>query len=248
MADLVEFFDAAYLINLPERADRRQAAIDALGQIGARVGPGAPGAVEIYPAVKPAERCGFPSAAVRGCFLSHLDCLTRAQRNGCRHVLVMEDDITFSPALPRLTPTLTAWLSAADWDLIYFGHYNTGDIGYADSKADSVDLITAPDNIRGAHFYCVSGSILPKLLQHLERIRTGPEGDREFGPMSIDGAYNSFRRVNPGVRVFIAAPQLGWQRFSPSNITPRKIDSVPWLRFVMRSYRSLKNFAVRRRL
>jgi len=128
------------------------------------------------------------------------------------------------------------------------GHYNTGDIGYADSKAASVDLITAPDHIRGTHFYCVSGSILPKLLHHLERTANGPAGDREFGPMSIDGAFNIFRRINPDVRAFIVTPKLGWQRFSPSDITPRKIDRVPWLRFVMRTYRSLKNSALRRRL
>jgi glycosyl transferase family 25 len=247
MANFVDFFDASYLINLPERVDRRKAVSAEFSRIGWRFGQ-SPGAVEIFPAIKPDAPGGFPSIGVRGCFLSHFECLKRAHENQCSSVLVMEDDLTLSPSISRLTPVLLSTLQTTGWDFIFLGHYFTGEIVYAESQADKINLSAAPDEVRGTHFYCVSNSVLPRLLQHLERIANGRAGDQEGGPMPIDGAFNIFRRRNPDVRAFIVTPQLGWQRFSPSDISPSQFDRIGWLRHVMRLYRSLKNTAQRRRL
>jgi hypothetical protein len=48
--------------------------------------------------------------------------------------------------------------------------------------------------------------------------------------MHLDGAYSTFRHQNPDVVTLIASPNLGWQRSSPSNISPRWFDRVPGLR------------------
>jgi glycosyl transferase family 25 len=245
VTSLIDFFDAAYLINLPERLDRRRAALEEFRRLDWHAGSRA---VEIFPAIKPTDPCGFPSIAVRGCFLSHFDCLTRAHRAECRNVLIMEDDLTLAPSLPRLTPGLTSQLSTFAWDFVFLGHYYSGEIGDATARTDKVDFVAAPTQIRGTHFYCVSARVLPKLLEHLQHIVSGSGGAPEFGPMSIDGAFNTFRRLHPEVRTLIAVPKLGWQRFSPSDITPRRIDSVAVLRPLMRAYRGIKNFAKRRRV
>ena len=54
---LAEYFGCTYVINLPERKDRRKAITSELATAGMSLSPGK---VEIFPAVKPSERLGFP--------------------------------------------------------------------------------------------------------------------------------------------------------------------------------------------
>ncbi|MCI5210545.1 MAG: hypothetical protein D3910_17540 [Candidatus Electrothrix sp. ATG2] len=69
------YFGKIYVINLPERVDRRREVTAALKRIGISF---APGKVELFPAIRPTEAAGFPSPGVRGCFLSHLSVLKKA--------------------------------------------------------------------------------------------------------------------------------------------------------------------------
>lgn len=245
MANLLDFFDAAFLVNLPERTDRRQDAMAEFDRLGWPTGNGG---VEFFPAIKPEDAAGFPSAAVRGCFLSHYECLKRARAEGCRNVLIMEDDITFSPAIPRVAPQVADRLSQGDWDLTFMGHYLTGDLVYANAGTTSVDLVPYHAQTRGTHFYCVAGPLLPRLLAHLDETAAGSSSNPDIKPMSIDGAYNVFRRLNPDVRTLLAQPQLGWQRFSPSDITPRRLDRIPVIRTILTAYRKSRNAIKRQQI
>ena len=70
MKTLLDYFGAAYLINLPERKDRLKSATAEFARAGWRLGPDA---VQLYAAQKFTDRAGFPgSASVRGCFHSHI--------------------------------------------------------------------------------------------------------------------------------------------------------------------------------
>lgn len=242
MINLLDYFDAAYVINLPERVDRRKSLMEEFARINWPVGPGG---VEIIPAIKLEDRAGFPSAAVRSCFLSHVYCLEKAHRQGCKTVLVMEDDIAFSPAFSRLSSRLLSRLTTIRWDFVYLGHDGAGDIGYAGANTQDLQMIAAPREITGAHFYCVSANVLPRLLQHLDRAAHGKEGDSTFGPMPVDGAFNIFRRIDPVISAFMVTPKLGWQRPSRSDITPKRLDIIPRVRFVMSGYRLLKQAVLR---
>lgn len=239
MTTLPEYFGATYLINLPERADRLTVSRKELARIGWDLGEGG---VRVFPALSFSDRAGFPSAGVRGCFQSHLECLRRAQFENRRSVLVLEDDISFSSSLSRLTPSIVSQLDTVAWDFVYFGHYATGEIPNAKSNTPTADLKLIPwtEAVSCTHFYAINSRIFGRLIASLERHSSGVEGDQNAGPMPVDGAFNIFRRNNSDVRTLIACPKLGWQRSSRSDITPQNLDNLYLSRQLMDAWRGLK--------
>ena len=244
MDRLSDHFGSVYLINLPERVDRLNSAKRQLASVGLVIGPGG---IQLLRALRFADRAGFPNAGSRGCFQSHLECLRRARSDGLQSVLILEDDIALSPSLPRLTSAAATRLGVSDWDFVYFGHYGTGDIPSArrDTGDSELRFTEYKGEIVSTHFYGVSGRILPRLIAHLNNLANGRMGDREAGPMPLDGAYNIFRRNNPDVRCLIVHPKLGWQTSSASDITPGLVDRLTFLRPVNTVLRDLKQLVVR---
>ena len=238
MSSFLNYFGAAYLINLPERKDRLNSATKELARVGWSL---APGAVQLYAAQRFADRAGFPGGpSVRGCFYSHLECIQIAHQSNKKSVLLMEDDIALSSAIRRLAPSIISLLESTQWDFFYLGHGHTGDITHANSRTTEIKFAPMNAQIGGTHFYAINTRIFTRLLAHLDRVRTGIEGDQEFGPMPLDGAYNVFRRINPDVRTVIAKPKLGWQRPSRSDISPQQLDRLKPLQPVLSLLRNLK--------
>lgn len=242
MESVLDDFPAAYLINLPERTDRLKRASKELVGIGWKVGTAG---VQLFAARKFTDRAGFPNAGARGCFHSHMDCLQNAMSRGQPNVMLLEDDIAFASCLPKLTTPILSQLRAISWDFCYLGHEQTGDLPRANSKTSDVKLRSYSGDILQSHWVMVNGRILCRLVAHLERVAAGTEGDQEYGPMPIDGAYNIFRRKNPDVRTVIAVPKLGWQFSSRSDIAPRHFDNWRWARPLTTSIRHLKYIASR---
>lgn len=236
---LPDLFGIAYLINLPERVDRLKSAKKQLARAGWDIGPSG---VHVFPAMRFAEPAGFLNAAVRGCFHSHLECLRRAHAEAKPSVLILEDDIALTSSLPRLTASIKSRLAAEDWDFVHFGHEATGDVPWANRNTNEseVRFKAWTDDILGAHFYAVSGRILPRLLAFLSKLPNGRMGDPETGPMVPDGAFNIFRRNIRDVRCLIACPKLGWQISSRSDLTPHPLDRVALLRPVNSLLRKFK--------
>jgi glycosyl transferase family 25 len=232
MNSLPHLFGVTYLINLPERVDRLKLAKNQLARVGWDMGPSG---VRIFPALRYSQPEGFPNAPIRGCFHSHLECLRTAYKDGHHSVLILEDDIALSTSLPRLTSLIKQRLATEDWDFVYFGYSGTGDVPTADRNTKVSDFrfnewTETSDSLATTSFYAVSGRILPRLIEHLSKLANGRVGDREAGPMPVDGAYNVFRRNNRDVRCLIAHPQLGWQMPSRSDITPHALDRMSFLR------------------
>jgi glycosyl transferase, family 25 len=240
ISKLPEYFSAVYLINLPDRADRLKSATVELARVG--WGAGING-VNVFSARRFADAAGFPSAGARGCFHSHLECLRQAHLETRGSVLILEDDITFTSSLPRLTSSILLKLETSDWDFVYFGHERTGNIPRANRNTTDQELKFKmwTGSICTAHFYGVRGRILPRLIKHLDSLGNRPPGDPEGGPMTIDGAFDVFRQRNRDVKTIIADPKLGWQRPSRSDLTPRGFDTLALLRPVTFSIRRLKH-------
>jgi hypothetical protein len=232
----------AYLINLPERKDRLISAEKELARLGWQIGSDG---VTLFSATKFTERGGFPSPGIRGAFHSHSECLKAGLREGMHDVLLLEDDITFASCLPTLMRSVKSALTNKDWHLCYLGHEDTGYIERANSETTHVDLVAYDAPIIGLHFCAVNRRILPRLIAHLDRIACGRPGDDDHGPMPVDGAFNTFRRLNKGVCTLIAKPKLGWQRPSRSDITPRFFDRVDYFRPAVNVLRNIKNAADR---
>jgi glycosyl transferase family 25 len=217
-AALSDFFRCTYVINLPERKDRRRAIVSELTRAGM---PLAAGRVEMFPAVKPREKMGFPNTGARGCFLSHLGILTRALERRLSNVLIVEDDLIVSPMVNRHLEAIVRHLEATPWGLVYLGHIE--DV----SPAATPRLVPFDRPLVTSHFYAVNGPTIPRLVDYLEQVQRREAGHPLGGPMHLDGALNMFRQANPDVLTLIAHPNLGWQRPSRSNINCKWYERLP---------------------
>ena len=64
----------------------------------------------------------FPSVGTRGCFLGHLGVLERAQAEGCKAILILEDDAAIVPEFRIRFVEVIEELSNLDWALAYLGY------------------------------------------------------------------------------------------------------------------------------
>lgn len=217
----LEFFDRVYVINLPERTDRRRVMEKELTRAGM---PLTPGKVEIFPAIRPADKAGFPSIGACGCFRSHLAIFKLAVTNNARNVLMVEDDLNISDQFREHFDSLARQLDATKWDFAYFGHVLEKPAG-GEVKMSPC----APETkLMTTHFYAANGAVLPRLIDFLEQMQQRPPGDPRGGPMHVDGALSTFRRQHPDVVTLVAEPNLGFQRSSPSDVAVRKwMDRYP---------------------
>ncbi|GAB4320134.1 MAG: hypothetical protein OHK0047_02570 [Leptolyngbyaceae cyanobacterium] len=217
---ILDFFERAYVVNLPERRDRRQAIIQNLEKIEM---PLTPGKLEIFPAIRPTEANGFPGIGARGCFMSHLQILKMAHNEGLSNVLIMEDDLLIKKQLQADQNRLIEQLRQTDWGFAYFGHNKN-----IPSTSLTAQFFPFSEEILTTHFYGVNGKIFDRLINFLEILQQRPPGHPEGGPMHLDGAYNTFRAQNPDVVALRSIPNLGIQRSSRSDIhNTAWFDTVP---------------------
>ncbi|WP_367026704.1 glycosyltransferase family 25 protein [Methylococcus sp. ANG] len=221
---LMDYFDCCYVINLPERRDRRREMEKELERAGM---PPESGRVEFFPAIRPESAGPFPSIGAHGCFMSHLGILREARGQGLRNVLILEDDLTFAAQFPAVEEKLLGELRETRWDFAFFGHV----LELPEAGLDSAHLEPYAGPIVTAHFYAVNGPVIERLLAFLDTLLQRPPGHPDGGPMHVDGAYSTFRQQNPDVVTLVAVPSLGWQRSSRSDIYPNRwYDRWPLVR------------------
>lgn len=237
-----EFFGRVYVINLPERVDRRKEVAAVLARIGMPLGSAG---VELFPAVKPDGAAGFPSPGVRGCFLSHLNILRQAQAANLPSVLILEDDVEFPGGFATLWPGIMAQLDGASWDFAYLGYTHVDDSTMARRSTRSVTMRPYRERVRTTHAYAVQRPVYQRLIAHLEELERGRPGDTERGPMDVDGAYNAFRRRYPETVTLIAEPQVAWQRATHSDLHARNWHALPGVSALLAPVRMLKNLVRR---
>ncbi|HEY1375850.1 MAG TPA: glycosyltransferase family 25 protein [Gemmataceae bacterium] len=227
-----DYFDRVYVINLPDRPDRLRAVVRELDRAGL---PLAPGRVEVFPAVRPDAAAGFPTPGSRGCFLSHLGVVRAARSAGARNVLIVEDDLAVAPQFRSSEPAVVDRLRAEDWGFVYLGHVAGPD------HAGLAALVPVTKPLMTTHFVGVNGPVFDRFIAFLEALPDRPAGHADGGPMSIDGAYSTFRAQNPDVLTLMAVPNLGRQRSSRSDVAPpRWFDRAPGLRHLAAAARSAK--------
>lgn len=222
MTKITDYFQGVYVVNLPERTDRRKFIVKELESVGI---PLTPDKVEIFPAIRPNEAGGFSSIGARGCFSSHVAILKQAKKLGLTNILILEDDLEISPKFRTDQAKIIEQLCQQDWDFAYFGHVE--EVG----EKSPVALVPFSDAMMTTHFYAVNGKIFDSLLEFLEALQHRPAGHPDCGPMHLDGAYSTFRAQNPDVIALIASPNLGWQRSSRSDIYPNPwFDRLPGIK------------------
>ncbi len=229
---VAEYFDRIYVVNLPERTDRRRRVMAQIQQAGLGAFPGK---VELFPAVKVGDADGFMNAGLRGCFLSHYTIIQRAKAAGLKRVLVVEDDLVIPSAFRESEAGVVEALETQDWGFAYLGHV---------LPATRQQFPAVMEEHRGpvlqTHFYGVNGPVFDRLLEYMHGVLTWPRHDPRGSRISPDGAFSMFRDLNPDVRTLVAQPNLGEQGSSASDIMPRWFDRIGWLRPIIASARNLK--------
>lgn len=99
-----------------------------------------------------------------GCRLSHLALLRQALTDGAEHVLVLEDDVIFSPHTAQCLPRLMQDLPES-WGQFYLGGQHL-----QDPVETVTPLIWRATNINRTHAYAVHRRALPAVVEHLERL------------------------------------------------------------------------------
>jgi hypothetical protein len=229
---LFEYFDQVSVINLPDRLDRRRQIEAEFRRLGAYP---AADRVCFFPAIRPEQRGGWPSAGARGNFLSHYNILRSAHERKLRSVLIMEDDCSFTSTMHRMQGQVAQALSATDWDIVYLGHVEVvqGDKPF--------ELVEWPRPLLTSHMYAVNRPCMDRLVNFLEVVTHRPAGHPDGGPQCYDGALCTFRAQNPDVKTLISVPSLACQRSSRSDISPGLLDTFPATRAVVGIARRLKN-------
>jgi GR25 family glycosyltransferase involved in LPS biosynthesis len=203
-------FEKVFVINLPNRTDRRRETETELLKVG---GSG----VVFFPAIRPPDAGKFCSIGEYGCFMSHLTLLK--QCIGSKSVLVMEDDVRFSADFAERSQMVDELPD--DWDVFYAGHFQPRGSEHAWSRSGLVKVESTSELI-ATHCYAVNGPAISKLIQGYETILSREPGHPDGGPMPIDGAMNTVRR-QLRLRAFAAVPPLADQRSSRTDIGEKKV-------------------------
>lgn len=220
--NLTDFFERIYIVNLPERDDRRREMQQELARIDLRIDGDR---VRYFRAVRPDNAGLFPSLGARGCFMSHFAICEEAIRDGLNNVLVMEDDLAFDMRLPDALPMLLQRLRIEPWDIAYFGHFDPAthavDVDAPIWRSTTAALATT-------HFYALNRRALTLLRNHLKACLEREPGHPLGSPMHVDGAFSLLRSLDQSLVTLIATPSLGGQRSSRSDIFPNRwYDRLP---------------------
>jgi glycosyl transferase family 25 len=232
-------FDAIFLINLPDREDRKRELERELRSVGLETDN--PKLVWIR-AVRPLDAGEFPSIGARGCFMSHLTCLRSAMDSGHSRILILEDDACFpKPRVGGLKGVLKK-LEDPNWAIWYGGGHMLHDLS---PGIDSFEIIALDHTVgvQTSHCIALQGGAIDSVKSFFELILTRRGGHPVAGPMHVDGAYSTWRALNPVAVTLISAPPVCVQRLSRSDIaTTRWFDRSPFLQSGVAAIRRLRNY------
>lgn len=235
MSRLLEVFDRIYVINLPERQDRRKEVMAQFKRAGLELEPNK---VEFFPAIRPSDAGKFPNIGAHGCFMSHLNVLRRAQQEDVNRLLILEDDLDFTKYFIDNEEEVLRSLLKMTWDIAYFGHWED-----LVAKKDRHDWVAVPGdlNLIMSHFMGVNRNWIDQVIPFLETMLERPPGHPDGGPMHVDGAFSVFRKQNPDIATVLSNPICGLQRSSRSDIADNKwFDRTPVIRSAASTLRYFK--------
>jgi glycosyl transferase family 25 len=165
---------------------------------------------------------GFVSRGVYGSFLSHLEIIEAAYRDGLDTVWVLEDDAIFSRNFNSQQIRIAQYLQANTWDQLFIGHS-----GWKKLPNSSTGLLRFSGPFIWAHCYAVHRRIMPRLIEYLRKNVERESGHPEGGKMYIDACYFFFRRFNPEVISVVSSPCWSVQKGSPSSLGSDRYGKYP---------------------
>lgn len=225
-----EFFDRTYVINLPERLDRRKQIEQELNRAEM---PLQPGKVELFEAIKVESAEGFDSVGGRGCFMSHLAIYKQAKELGLNNVLILEDDLLLSPHFKQYEESFIEQLQAYDWAVVVFGYLPLGQLPPDRTPPESPKfgkLEPSQEVLVGTHFYAVNAKAFDRVIAAFEFILSLSPEELASATRYPDGLLNDLGNEDDFLRLK-AIPSFAAQRSSRSDCTPNPkwFDQIPML-------------------
>ncbi len=236
----LSYFDHIFVINLPSRADRRRELERQLRRIGLSLQSPM---VELFPAIRPERKGDFDSIGAHGCFLSHLGVLRLAHQRRYSRIVILEDDVNFTPRFEEQIEECVAALQHQPWDVFYGGYKLHQPI----PLAKPLSLLPSDHEALLAHFIALSDRAVSAATEFLSTMLTRRPNDPQGGPMHVDGAYGWMRRAHPDLVSCLAVPQIGYQRRSRTDIHAlRWFDRIPVVRTAVAATRAFSNAVTER--
>jgi glycosyl transferase family 25 len=231
---ILDYFDRLAIIHLPDRDDRLRALTKELSKAGIDIDSPK---VTIPDPPMPATPNGFHSRGVYGSYLSHVEIIEKAYRDGLDNVLVLEDDAIFSRKLRSQQQLIAGHLRDHEWDLCFIGH------SVLKKLPDSpTGLLRFSGPFIWAHSYAVHRRIMPRLIEYLRQNEQREVGHPEGGKMYIDAAFFFFRQLNPDVICIVSSPCLSVQKGSPSSLNRSSLyEKYSGTRFLMNLGRAMRD-------
>ena len=219
-------FTKTVLINLPERTDRTRDSLAECDKVAA-------GPIEIFPAIRPADKGAFRTTGEHGCFLSHKTVWQSSLE--VESLLVLEDDVSFVRDFGKRVHIVDELPD--DWEFFYAGHDQVPELRVEWSSEGLLEVDPMVEFIC-LHCYAINGPAIPKLLAFAENLL---EQSKTSGfCMTIDGAINIARR-ELGLRTYAAIPPLATQRPSRTDVwDPKWFDRIKVLEPVVYGLRKVK--------
>lgn len=155
------FFDQINCINLYTRNDRLIRSYKVFKKLGIPV---------IYYRVHKHSTDG-----VKGCYESHLSVIKNAYYNGCRNLLIFEDDVVESPYFSNklIEKAINFMKENENWEIFYLGHQPN--IFWKSSEVISDEIIKTQSTL--THAYVISRKYMEKII------------DRSYDGIAIDQIY-----------------------------------------------------------
>lgn len=208
--DLISCFDRVYIVNLPERLDRKQETIAEFERFGMEV-PNE--RVRFIEATRPDDAGEFPSIGSLGNLISQTRVLRECMELGLDRVAICEDDIKFNTVAPEAMERIIEDIKTEDWNMASLAYLQP-----SQRLSEPHGLVKWDTNTRGSHVYAVRGEAIKSFHDYLVACRQRPAGHPDGGAMFFDGAFNMVRRKVPNIRFFIANPSVADQRASRSDL------------------------------
>jgi len=206
------FLDAAYCISLQTRDDRAAQAAEEFHRVGL---------CRLVVFCRPTKEDRTPKKNI---WRSHQAVAGQARATRGRRVLILEDDVVFSPGLTPETVREVAEALARlpeGWMALFLGHWPIWSYFIGRHVVRTSSLCT--------HAYIASGRLLRWIRRHPCRIETEPTnslGERLRG-RGIDAAFSAL----PGMYAF--HPMIATQRPSENDHVNRTYRPGEWSRYAM---------------
>jgi len=145
--EINKFFDKIYCINLDERTDRWEKALNEFKKVGIEN-------VERFSAIKDEN-------GATGCIKSHLTIIQKAKKENLNNVLIFEDDVLFLEKNISSIPKALEDLKNIEWDLFYFGATIDQNIGFMSKITDN---LFKTNFAYTTHAYAINSGVFDKIL------------------------------------------------------------------------------------